>query len=303
MLAALALPPAIFPELIDPGTVLGTVEERICRQVGLRDGRVIAPCTHDTPSAVTAMPGEGEHWAFISSGTWSILGALSGNMLYTSPDALAAGFVNELTLDGFFLAKNIMGLWLLRQARAAWQQRGESYSYAEMMALAEQAPAGGPLVYPNDPSFLAPADMLQAIHDFCLRTGQAAPETPGAVVHCLLESLALSYREGVEALARIQGKNISVVHIGGGGSQNTVLCQYTANACGIPVIAGPTEVTVIGNLLVQARTQGLLHSSAELRALVRQSFDLTRYEPDNTPGWEERYAAYLELPAAVFSKE
>ena len=131
----------IFPELIDPAPWWATVQERVCRQVGLRDGTVIAPCTHDTPSAVVAIPGEGEHWAFISSGTWSMLGALTGNTLYTSPDALTAEFVNELTLDRFFLAKNIMGLWLLQQARAAWRLRGESYSYAELIALAEQAPA------------------------------------------------------------------------------------------------------------------------------------------------------------------
>lgn len=301
MLAALDLPPSIFPELIDPGTVVGALQPRVCRQVGLRDGTVIAPCTHDTPSAVVAIPGEGEHWAFISSGTWSVLGALTGNTLYTSPDALTAGFVNELTLDSFFLAKNIMGLWLLQQARAAWRLRGESYSYAELVALAEQEQGGGPLIYPNDPSFLAPPDMPQAIEDFCLRTGQTAPESVGAVTRCLLESLALSYREGVDELTRIRGKTVEVVHIGGGGSQNTLLCRYTANACGVPVIAGPTEATVIGNVLVQARTLGLLRSAAEIRAMVRQSFSLQHYQPEDTAAWAERYAAYLGLRTRVAS--
>jgi sugar (pentulose or hexulose) kinase len=243
---------------------------------------------------VAAVPGEGEDWAFISSGTWSVVGALTEELV-TSPEAFSAGVCNELTLQSFFLCRNIMGLWLLQQSRALWQQGGEAYTYADLVQMAEQAPEGGPLVHPDDPSFLAPKDMARAIHEYCARTGQRQPKGPGEMVRCILESLALSYRHALEQLERILGRRFRVLHIVGGGSRNSLLCQLTANATGFPVLAGPVEATVTGNVLVQALALGYIASAEEIRDVVRSSSALVEYEPKDTLRWQNYYAKYLRL--------
>jgi rhamnulokinase len=294
---AFGLPMAIMPSLVDPGTVLGNLRASVRQTAGLGHTPVIAVCNHDTGSAVAAVPGAGDDWASISSGTWSVLGALSAEVV-TSPEAFAARACTELTLGSLFLCRNIMGLWLLQQAREAWQRRGREYSYEELVRLAEEAPASGPLIHPDDLGFLAPPDMPQAIRDFCARTGQAPPEGPAETTRCVLESLALSYREGLEGLAQLLGRRFGVIHIVGGGSRNRLLCQLTADATGLPVLAGPAEATVAGNVLVQALALGALSSPAEVREVVRRSSDLVEYVPHNTDFWEARYGAYQRtLPA------
>lgn len=288
------LPLAIMPELVDPGTILGTLREAVKRTTGLNQAVVIAVCNHDTGSAVAAVPGQGEDWAFLSSGTWSVLGTLADEVV-TSAEAFAARVCNELTLDSFFLARNIMGLWLLQQARAAWQREGQAYAYEELVRLAEQAPDADTVIYPDDLGFLAPPDMPQAIRDYCLRTGQSPPDGPAAMTRCILESLALSYREGLERLASIRGRPFQALHIVGGGSRNGLLCQFTADATGLPVLAGPVEATVAGNVLVQAVARGELSSPEEVREVVRRSFDLVEYTPRPSEAWEARYEQYREL--------
>jgi rhamnulokinase len=285
---------SIMPDLVDPGTVLGELRESVQRLTGLSRAVVVAVCHHDTGSAVAAVPAEGSDWAFISSGTWSVLGTLSDEVV-TSAEALAARVCNELTLGSLFLCRNIMGLWLLQQARASWQRDGQAYSYEELVRLAEQAPEGGPVIYPDDLSFLAPPDMPQALRDYCVRTGQTPPDGPAAMTRCILESLALSYREGLERLAALRGRPFQALHVVGGGSQNSLLCQFTADATGLPVLAGPVEATVAGNVLVQALAQGELGSPAEVREVVRRSFDLVEYAPRRSEDWEARYAKYREL--------
>jgi len=284
---------SIAPELIDPGTILGEVSDAVKRKTGLKHGRVIAPCTHDTASAVAAVPGEGDHWAFVSCGTWSVLGALSDDVT-TSPGAQAAGMANELTLKSFFLCRNITGLWVLQQARAAWRKQGKEYSYEELVRLAEEAPESETLLNIDDPGFLAPQDMLMAIRGFCLKTRQRPPEGAGSVARCITESLALSYRHGIKQLSALLGRRFDTLNIVGGGSQNRLLCQLAADAAGVKVVAGPVEATAAGNTLVQALACGCLTSPEQIREMVRNSSELTAYEPRDHGRWEERYARYLQ---------
>jgi len=290
------LPRAIMPKLVDPGTRLGALLPSVQESTGLRNGDVISVCNHDTGSAVAAVPAEGEDWAFISSGTWSILGALSREVI-TTQESFDARMVNELTLGSLFLARNIMGLWLLQQSRAAWQRAGEQYSYEELVTLAAEAPDNGPVVFPDDLSFLAPPDMPQAIADYCRRTGQKPPQGAAATTRCILESLALIYREDIEKLQELQGRKFSAIHIVGGGSQNALLCRFTADATGIPVLAGPVEATVAGNILVQALATGAVSSAAEVRKVVRDSNEVIRYEPGDKAAWDDKFQKYLAAKA------
>ena len=288
------LPRSIMPELVDPGTVLGEVSDAVKRETGLEHGVVIAPCTHDTGSAVAAVPGQGADWAFLSSGTWSVVGALVDEPV-TTHEAFAAGLCNELTVDGLFLCRNIMGLWLLQQARAVWQREGQTYSYDDLAAMASDAPADGPVVDPDDPAFLAPDDMCRAIGDYCTRTSQSPPTTPGEVARCVLDSLALTYRYRLEQLADMLGRSFRVLHVVGGGCHNRLLCQLTADATGLPVSAGPAEATVVGNLLVQAMAVGRLASPVEVRDTARRSSNPIAYEPRDPAAWQSRYERFRGL--------
>jgi rhamnulokinase len=298
VLRKLDLPRSLMPELLDPGTRLGEPRESVRRSAGLRRGVVIAPCTHDTASAVAAVPARGEDWAFISSGTWSVVGALTGGPV-TSPDAFSAGLINEFTVGGDFLCRNIMGLWLLQQARTARRARGEEHSYGELVQLARQASDTGAQLNPDDSAFLAPEDMSKAIGDYCVRTDQHPPQSAGEEALCILESLALSYRKVLDDLSRILHCRFGALHIVGGGSGNSLLCQLAANATGIPVLAGPVEATVAGNILVQALATKHFSSPGEIREVVRRSTRLMEYEPAERALWEDRYARYLQLPQTV----
>ncbi|MGD1101067.1 MAG: rhamnulokinase family protein [Terriglobia bacterium] len=290
----LDLPRSIMPPLLDPGTVVGELAESVRRSVGLKRSGVIAPCTHDTASAVAAVPGQDHDWAFISSGTWSVVGALTDEC-WTSPEVFSAGFCNEITVGSFFVCRNIMGLWLLQQTRHAWSQTGEAHSYDELVRLATSVPMGTGLVNPDDPRFLAPKDMSEAIREFCARTSQREPQGPGEEARCILESLALSYRKALEDLGRILQRRFRVLHVVGGGARNGLLCQLTANATGLPVVAGPVEATVAGNVLVQAMATRYLSTPAEIREVVRRSTKLTEYEPRDQALWEDRYGTYLQI--------
>ena len=303
--AALGLPREIMPPLVDPGTRVGTLRESVQRTTGMGAAAVVAPCTHDTGSAVAGVPFRGraryvaralqetESAAFLSSGTWSILGALTGGPV-TTGEAYAARINNELSLD-FFVCRNIMGLWLLQECRRIWSRAGESYGYEELVALADGAPGGGAVVWPDAADFLAPEEMPAAIRDYCRANGQAPPEGVAAMVRCILESLALSYRHGLEQFTRVLGHGFEVVHVVGGGSQNRLLCQLTADATGLPVTAGPVEATVAGNVLVQALAGGFLANKAELREVVRASFSPVEYAPRKNEALEGQYGRYREL--------
>ncbi|MFW6189504.1 MAG: rhamnulokinase [Planctomycetota bacterium] len=288
------LPLEVMAEIIEPGTVLGELDDAVKADTGLESAPVIAPCTHDTASAVTAVPARGEDWAYLSSGTWSILGCLIDEVV-TSDAAFEAHMSNELCLDGLRICRNIMGLWLLQQARAEWQRQGRTYSYPELVELGRQAPEGGALVDPNDEVFLAPENMVEEICDYCRRTGQQTPDNPAQVVRCILESLALSYHRNLRLLSEMLDRDFSTLHIVGGGSQNTLLSQFTADATGLRVLTGPVEATVAGNVLVQALAAGDVGSAQQIREIVRNSTEEVEYEPEDTAYWEDRYADYVRL--------
>ena len=293
----LDIPDRLLPDLIDPGTILGEVCDSVSKSTGVKGGPVISPCTHDTASAVAAVPAQGKDWAFLSSGTWSILGTLTPEVV-TSPAAFSAGLFNELTFHSFFLCRNIMGLWMLQQARAGWQRLGQQHSYQELTSLAVEAPEGLAFIDPDDIRFLAPEEMLQAIAEYCQQTTQPIPQGPGETTRCILESLALAYRHKLDQLGAMLGRSFSVLHIVGGGSKNTLLCQLTANATGLPVVAGPAEATVAGNVMVQAFALGCIGSPDEIRQVVRSSSKLVQYEPKERTLWQDYYGKYLRLVEA-----
>jgi rhamnulokinase len=294
VISKLDLPLSLFPELVDPGTILGELLDSVREKVGLKRGVVIAPCTHDTASAVVAVPAQGGAWAFLSCGTWSVVGALTPEVV-TSTQAFAAGVFNELTLQSHFLCRNIMGLWLLQQARAIWEQEGEIYSYEELGTLAGQATEGGPIINPDAPRFLAPHAMPQSIREYCVQTKQRIPQSVGETARCILESLAFAYRQRLEQLAEMLGRTFQILHLVGGGSKNSLLCQLTANATGLPVLAGPSEAAVAGNVMVQALARSRVSTPAEIREVVRRSTELVEYEPRDTRRYQERYGEYLRL--------
>jgi rhamnulokinase len=295
ILSRFNIPRELFPDLVRPGTMLGELSEGVKAATGLRHAPVIAPCTHDTASAAAAAPAIGrDDWAFLSSGTWSILG-VPIDAPCTTEEAFSSRLSNEQTSDGLMLCRNIMGLWLLQQTRAAWQRTGETYGYEQLASMAQQAPEGGPLVHADDPSFLAPADMAQAVANYCRRTGQPVPDSVPATVRCIFESLALSYRHGIEVLERATSRKVAVIHVVGGGARNALLCQMTADATGRPVAAGPADATAVGNLLVQTFATGLLDQAATIRQTVRRTSAIREYVPSGHAYWQDRYGRYIEL--------
>jgi rhamnulokinase len=295
MLERLGIPTHSLAQVVPPGTVLGPLLPSVAEETGLSDIPVVAPACHDTASAVVAAPAGEEDWAYISSGTWSLVGIEVREPIIT-PASLAANVTNEGGVAGTFrFLKNVAGLWLVQECRRAWAQHGEEYSYDDLTRMAEAAPPFSAFIDPDAPSFLSPADMPRAIADYCLRNGQTPPEGRGAIVRCALESLALKCRWVLDRIEEMRGRRIRVVHIVGGGSRSRALCQFTADASGRPVVAGPAEATATGNILVQAMALGHLSSLAEARALVRRSFDLPTYEPRHTAAWDEAYGRFLSL--------
>jgi len=284
----LGIPTRILGEVVPPGTALGPP----LPELELGAARVVATASHDTASAVAAVPLE-PGGAYISSGTWSLVG-LERSAPVTGPDALAANLTNELGVDGTVrLLRNVMGLWLVQECRRAWARAGRAWSYDDLIAMAEAAPPFGPLVDPDDGRFLRPGDLPAEIAAAC---GEPLAD-PGRVVRCALESLALRYRWTIDRLEAVTGTRVEVVHVVGGGARNRLLCQMTADATGRPVVAGPVEATAAGSALVQARALGLVGSLAEARELVGRSFPPDRYEPRPDGRWEEaraRSAGLLE---------
>ncbi|RUL83892.1 rhamnulokinase [Tautonia sociabilis] len=304
--AGLGLPRQILPELIAPGSVLGTLRPGVAEETGLpANTPVIVPATHDTGSAVVAVPAAGKgpgsppDWCYLSSGTWSLMGVELAQPIITEA-TYRYNFTNEGGVDGTSrLLKNIMGLWLVQECRRTWARSGREYSYEDLIPQAEAAPAFRSLVDPDHPSFLPPGDMPARIAAFCRDTGQPVPEGEGAFVRCALESLALKYRWVVERLEEVTGTPIKTIHIVGGGARNALLNQFTADATGRPVLAGPVEATAIGNLLMQARARGRIGTLADLRAVVAQSFPVTTYEPTDQSAWQDAVGRFAALvPAA-----
>lgn len=295
LLDALGIPPALMPAIVPSGTVLGPLLPEIADEVGLNGTRVIAPAAHDTASAVVATPLSSPDAAYLSSGTWSLLG-IEDDTPTTSIDALRAEFTNERGVGSTYrFLQNIMGMWLVQQSRAAWARDGEHFDYPALAALAEEARAFQAWINPNDLRFYAPDNMLQEVRQACADRNQPAPQGVAEVMRCLLESLAFTYRAAIDRLEGIKGIRVPALHIIGGGSQNRVLCQWAANALGRPVITGPVEGTIMGNLLVQLMALGEIRDLAQARQVVRDSTEVITYEPKDTDAWEEAYHRFIRV--------
>jgi rhamnulokinase len=295
LLVKLDLPTEIYPEIVPPGSNLGTLLPSVGEETGLFQIPVIAPACHDTGSAVAAMPLVSPRAAYISSGTWSLVGIETIEPVIT-PLSLEYNFTNEGGVDDTVrLLKNVTGLWLVQECRRNWAAQGQVYTWDEITALADEALPFGSLVDPDHPDFLKPTNMPAAIENFCICSEQPAPESHAAILRCIFESLALKYRWVLARLEEMLNYELEVIHIIGGGSQIGLLCQMTADATGKPVITGPVEATAIGNALMQAITLGYVDSLVEGRELVAQSFPLSKYQPQAADNWGETYERFTKL--------
>jgi rhamnulokinase len=294
ILEQLAIPTSIFPEIVPPGTILGNFSRYVSDEIGA-SMKVIAPACHDTGSAVAAVPAKGDDFVWISSGTWSIMG-VTINKAVISPKSLQYNITNEGGAGGTFrFSKNIMGLWLVQECRRTWNKQGENFSYNDLTQMALQVEGLKSIYNPDDPEFLKPGDMPSRIQEVCRRTGQPVPITHGDIIRSALDSIALKYRWTLEKIEEITGKKLSTIHIVGGGTQNQLLSQLTADCTGKTVITGPIEATAIGNLLVQAIALGEISNIDQARELVRQSFEVHTFTPQNSALWDNVFQQSLSL--------
>jgi rhamnulokinase len=298
LLRKLRLPNHFLPKLIQAGARLGPIRESLAERIGLAGLKVVAPPTHDTASAVVGVPTihtGGTKWAYISSGTWSLMGVEVKQPVVTRR-ALELNMTNEGGIDGTYrLLKNIRGLWIVQQCKQSFDAAGRKYDYAKLVGLAVTAKPFLSLINLHDPRFLNPPDMPMAIQDFCRETGQPVPRTDGELVRCAYESLALEYRQVLGSLEELTGEQIEVIHIVGGGSKNQLLNQLTADACQRPVLAGPVEATAMGNLLTQIRADSEVGSLGEMREVVRRSTKIKEYQPNAKMNWDDAARRFAVL--------
>jgi rhamnulokinase len=297
LLEELGVPTHVLPEVVDTGTDLGPVRPDLG---GSAAAKVIAPPSHDTASAVVGVPLTDPDAAYISSGTWSLVGVETSGPVINQA-AMAANLTNEGGAYGTIrLLRNTAGMWLLQESRRQWAREGREYSYDELVRLAGSAPTGVSIVNTDHPDFVAPGDLPARIRAYCARTGQPVPQEEAALLRSMLDSLALSYRSTVEDLAAVTGRPVTAVHIVGGGSRNQLLNQTVADVTGLPVIAGPVEATALGNILVQLIALGDVADLSQARAVVRESAgpEIRRFEPSSADQLAERYGHYRDLVAA-----
>jgi len=278
----------ILQPVIEPGTVLGPLLPGPAAETGLAGVPVVATASHDTAAAVAAVPAQGGNWAYISSGTWSLVGVEERAPIINDL-ALARNFTNEGGVSGTIrFLKNVTGLWLVQQCRKAWEG-GRALGYEELTRLAGEAAPFRALIDPDDPGFLNPPDMPEALRAYCGRTGQTPPDSEASMIRSILESLALKYRLVIDQMEEVVGHPVERIHVIGGGSQNRLLCRFTADATGRPVSAGPAEATAVGNILVQAMAVKAVGSHEEMRTVVRNSFEPVEYEPRQDNAWRDAY--------------
>jgi len=293
IIAAMGFSECIFPEVVMPGTVLGPLRASLSEELGA-DFQVIAPPTHDTASAVAAVPAKNDDYIWISSGTWSIVGM-------NSPEPIINEFSYEhnLTNEGgargdYRFSKNVMGLWLVQQCRRKWKKEGNDFTYSELTDLARKAPAFYTLIDPDYSGFLKVGDMVEQIHAYCQLTDQPIPQNHGEVIRAILQGLALRYRFVIERLERVSGRHVTNIHIVGGGTKNTLLNQFTADATGKKVITGPIEATATGNLITQAIAVGDVINWQEGVSVICNSFEINVYHPKNMVAWDKAYMRFKD---------
>ena len=293
MLDRFGLPRHVFGPLVEPGADLGPLRPDVAAETGLSGVRVVVPGTHDTASAVAAVPAleppcSRPEWCYVSLGTWALVGAELDQPLVT-PECRAHNFTNEGGVGGTTrLLKNVCGLWLVQQCRASWLRAGQEWGWEQLTALAAEATPLVTLVDPNHPSLVAPADMPEAIRSLARIAGEPVPETTGAVIRTALESVAAAVRKTLEELDELLGRRVERIHVVGGGVKNALLCQMIADATDRPVVAGPIEATAIGNLLVQLVAHDGAVDLRHVRSVVRDSFELTHYQPRDAARWNAR---------------
>ncbi len=287
---------SLFSPIVQPGYNLGRLLPSISDEVGKNNINVYTVASHDTASAVMAVPSQAEDFIYISSGTWSLMGMEIAEPLINDATR-AANFTNEGGINGTIrFLKNIMGLWIIQESRRQWKREGKDYSFAQMEAWAKEAVPFQSLINPDDESFNTPGNMPEKIREFCRKTGQHVPETVGEVVRCIYESLALKYRHTVEGIEALRGKKATMINVVGGGTKDHFLSQMTADACNLPVSAGPEEATSIGNLLAQMMAVGAISTLSEARQVVANSFDVKHYTPTADRGaWDEAYGRFCKL--------
>ena len=295
LLEKAGISPSILGEIVMPGHVVGTLTDVLADESELGKVSVIAVAGHDTASAVAAVPAENERFAYLSSGTWSLMGIEVKDAIIND-ESYALNFTNEGGIEGTtrFL-KNITGMWLLEQCLKEWKKEGITYAYEKLVNMAESAPAFQSLIDPDDITFANPASMTSVITDYCVATGQKAPSTHAEFVRCIFESLSLKYKFILGKLNSLAPFTIEKLHVIGGGSKNPLLNQWTANSIGIPVIAGPSEATAIGNIMIQAKAAGCVDSLQEMRQIIRESVPLDEFLPENNKIWENAYVTFLNI--------
>lgn len=292
------IPFSILTEIVAPGTQIGMIKKEVARETGSEPVPVIAVAGHDTASAIVSIPATDKNYVYISSGTWSLMG-IESNKPFVSPKTLEMNYTNEGGVEGTtrFL-KNIMGMWLIQECRRAWQDE-KKYTWDEMVQLAKTSKPFKFLINPDDSVFLNPGNMPDAIITYCKRTGQGTPGNHAEIIRCVYDSLALKYRYTLEQIRTVSSQPVEKIHMIGGGANNRFLNQLTADATNLRVIAGPTEATATGNILMQAKAMGVLQSLKEMREVVRNSFEVEEFDPNADLNWSKAYEKYLALQSVI----
>jgi len=291
----LSLPIDIMPNIVKPGKVVGRLTEEVADQIGCSRIPVIAIGSHDTALAVAAVPAGNNKWAYLSCGTWSLMGIETPQPIINDK-TFEYQFTNEGGVENTIrLLKNIIGLWLVQECKKQWQKEGIDLSYSELTDMAKKAKPFIAHINPDHDEFYSPGDMPKKINDYLAETGQKIIDDKGQMIRAILENLAFRYRWVIDRIEEITGQQLDCLHIVGGGIQNELLCQFTANAIGKKVIAGPIEATASGNILMQAKATGQIQSLARLRKIVRNSFELKEYQPQQASPWEEQYGKIIEM--------
>ena len=295
LFAPMGIPEKLFTEIVQPGNILGGLLPEVLEDVGDIKAQVVNVAGHDTGSAIAAVPAKGDNFVYISSGTWSLMGTESKEPIINEKSALY-DFTNEGGInDTIRVLRNVAGLWLEQESIRQWEREGEKTTFNELSEMAVKCEPCKSLINVDSPEFMAPGNMPERICDFCKKTGQYVPQTKGEIVRCIFDSLALTYRRTLSQINELQGIKSEYINIVGGGTKETVLCQFTADSCGIPVYAGPVEATAIGNIAVQMMSQKEISRLREAREIIADSFEVVRYEPQNTAMWDDAYARYEKL--------
>ena len=292
---AINVPITIMQEIIRPGKILGRLTVDIAAATGLSAVDVVAVASHDTGSAIAAIPAKDDAFAYISSGTWSLMGIESETPV-VSPKSLELNFTNEGGVEGTYrILKNIMGMWLVQECRRSWGGNGTPFTNEDLLSLAASSKPFKSLIDPDHPSLLNPENMPKALVKLAENAREPHMENPGEFARCIFESLALRYRQTLEELQQITDKKIRRIHIIGGGAQNDLLCRFAANATGLPVVAGPAEATALGNIMIQAMASGEIRSLPEIRQILRNSFEFKEFIPEDCSEWDNQYARFRDI--------